>query len=266
MHYLQGVMNMEINSPSQAYSQYTLSNASKSSMKQGETLQATPYEGTAFDNVKESVRYHKRNTSNDFDKIVNTGAEKLSMLDAKNDNHTLVNGVETAKNINLYAASMFEQGREHVTQATVSIGGTFVALQTTDGSVSTPFKAAENYESAEEYNKVNRANELFQQANGDFSVFVGKLQAEFGTQVSVETFAENEGPDYSEAHLMLNGTTFDSFVTEQTDKMNEVRAIREKTLMQFEHQGEGEMPFGLKVNDKSTVQFINSYNEVSSMT
>ncbi len=244
---------MEINSNTNVYAQYQLSDANISKMKQGETLEATPYTGTAFDNLNPaplrsytSHGYYGKETD-----YVDINDQLTSLINAKEEKHTLQYYELTDRNIELYQESMLAHADEHITQSTVSIGGFFVALETTWDQVTRPLhgNAPTNFElselAKELYDKAdnnspnkaklesfldsegrmayNIADQLFSESGGDFSTFVGKLEEVFGDLVSVEQFSEGEGPTYAESHLLLNGSTFEDFVTSQTDNMHKAK-------------------------------------------
>jgi len=193
-------------------------------LDEGETLEAQPYQGTAFDNARDYGRYLQRDADLNLNSIFTVEAEPLPIVDAENTQHRPPNGQETTKTINFYGASMLEKGREHTTSATVSIGGTFVALQTTSGELATPFRPTEEHDLQAE------VRALLQSSNGDFDRFVEQLQAKYGDQLSVEIYEEGEGPDYARAHELLNGSSWEGFINQQIAEMQAVKELREMPL------------------------------------
>lgn len=250
---------MEINSNTNSYNHHQLSDGHISKMKQGETFEATAYTGTAFDNANQTPPPLRSYTSHNYygkeTDYVGINDKLTSLINAKKESHTMQSSELTDRNIELYAESMFDHAEEHVTQSTVSIGGFFVALETTWDQVTKPFPGGIDYnfelsELAKELydktdqNSPNKAvlksfidspymiermtDQLLTESVGDFSTFVEKLEGVFGDLVSVEEFSEGEGPTYAESHLLLNGSTFEDFVTSQTDKMHKAKALHER--------------------------------------
>jgi len=252
-------IGMEISSNRNSYVHHQISDDYLSKIKQGETIEATPYTGTAFDNVSPNPPPLRSYTSHGYygkdTASVNISEKLTSLINAKKENHTLQSYELTDRNIELYENSMLDHADEHITQSTVSVGGFFVALETNWDQLSRPFhgNAPTNFELAELakelYYKVdnspsnkaklesfldsdgrmshNIADQLFAESGGDFSVFVEKLEGVFGDLVSVEKFSEGEGPTYAESHLLLNNSTFEDFVTSQTDRMHKVKSYYE---------------------------------------
>ena len=247
---------MEINSNTNSYVHHQLSDDYISKKNQGETLEATPYTGTAFDNANPNPPPLRSYTSHDYygkeTDYVGINEQLTSLMNAKKEKHTLQSYELSDRSIELYAESMLDHADEHITQSTVSIGGFFVALETTWDQVSRPFhgNAATNFELSElakelyeeaDNNSPNKAklesfldsdgrmshniaDQLLTESGGDFSTFVEKLEGLFGDLVSAEQFSEGEGPTYAESHLLLNESTFEDFVTSQTDKMHKAKA------------------------------------------
>lgn len=248
---------MEISSTSQIFN---LSNLQKPLKVATEELEAVPYQGNAFDNLNESpALYRSQITDGDFGKLESTLSQQpLPIIDAQNTTHNLSNGHETTRNINLYAISMSEKAQEPTTQATVYIDGSFVALQTNEGELLTPFRPTT------EYDIFDKVKQFKEESNGNFSTFIEKLKAEFGSDVSVENFEENDELDYATTHFLLNGTTFDSFIDKQTSQMNDIKVSRE--MQQADYSGDGEIPHEIQLTDETKAHFVNMYNEVSNMT
>lgn len=197
------------------------------SLQEGGGLEATPYKGTTFDNAVESVRFVQRNPWDEFVKTVTIGTESLSMLDAKRARHTL-DGHESTENINLYQASMIDQGNERTTKAVVKIDGVFVALQTTRGEIATPFRPNPEHE------QIAEASLILQESHGEYDVFLDSLKARFGGCVSVQTFEDGDGPNYAQAHAFLNDSSWGDFVNQQTKRMYQTQSIRATALQQME--------------------------------
>lgn len=195
-------------------------------LKDGGALQATAYQGTAFDNAPELVRFMQKTPYGGFGDIMNINLDKVSILDAEKVTHTLESGKESTNNINLYKESMIAQGSERITKAVITIDDTFVALQTIDGDMATPFRPKAEHEMLE------AVSLLMEQSNGDFNAFIDKLEVRFGDRVSVESYEDGEGPDYAEAHALLNDSTWDDFVGEQTENMFGVQSSRVKGMIQ----------------------------------
>jgi len=248
---------MEINSNTNLYAQHQLSDNYISKIKQGETIEASPYTGTAFDNANPNPPPLRSYTSHDYygkdTAYVGINEKLTSLINAKEEKHTLQYYELTGHNIELYEESMLGHADEHITQSTVSVGDFFVALETTWDQVSRPYSgvnAATNFELAElakelydnaDNNSPNKAvlgsflgsdgkmsrnitDQFLAESGGDFSTFVEKLEGLFGDLVSVEQFSEGEGPTYAETHLLLNSSTFEDFVTSQTDKMYKAKS------------------------------------------
>jgi len=196
----------------------------RAKLDEGETLEAQPYQGTAFDDTREYGRYQQRDADLNLERIFTFEADALPIMDAENTQHRPPSGQETTKNINFYGASMLEKGREHTTRATVSVGGTFVALQTISGELATPFRPTAEHDLQAE------VRALLQSSEGDFDRFVAQLQVQYGDQLKVETYEEGEGPDYARAHELLNGSSWEGFINQQIAEMQAVKELREMPL------------------------------------
>jgi len=290
---------MEINSNTNLYVRHQLSDNYISKQNPGETLEATPYTGTAFDNVSPnpppvgsytSHGYYGKETAS-----VSINEKLTSLINAKEENHTLQSYELTDGNIELYAESMLGHADEHITQSTVSVGGFFVALETTWGQISRPFPhssqlAPTNFELAELakelYDKSpskatleslldsdgnmshNITDQLLAESGGDFSIFVETLEGVFGDLVSVEQFSEGEGPTYAESHLLLNRATFEDFVTSQTDQMHKVKSYYES----FDDDVAKQRVLGgstyntLQLTGNNSEPFMKTYDDISKIS
>lgn len=195
------------------------------SIREGDTLQAVAHDPSQFDirPISEAPLQHYVNVGRygSAGGIVSTNDPNPKLINAEKDQHKLVSNEYSERNVALYKAQMAEQANLHITQATVSVGGTLVGVGTTAGEVATPFNGAQDQQ------LMTQAKALLAESNGDFSTFIGKLKAVFGDQVSVQQFAEGEGPTFAQTHQMLNGTSFDDFVTEQASTMIDTIATKE---------------------------------------
>ena len=240
---------MEINSNTNLYAQYQLPDDFTKKIKQGETLEAIPYTGTAFDNISPtpppltfytSHSYYGKDTD-----YINIDEPLTSLMDVEKEDHALQRYQLTDSNIKLYADSMLSHADEHVTKSTVSVAGLVVGLETTwDEFAGSSYDnleiklseiVYELYQKADDNSpekakleqfiypsgeiKAPIAGPFLDASRGDFSTYVEKLEELFGDLVSVEEFSEGEGPTYAESHLMLNDSTFEDFVTNQTNKL-----------------------------------------------
>jgi len=294
---------MEINSTTNLYVHHQLSDDYISKMKQGDSFEATPYTGTAFDNVNPNPPPLRSYTSHGYygKETAHVGInEKLSsLINAKEESHTLQSYELTDRNIELYSESMLDHVDEHITQSTVSVGGFFIALETTWEQVSRPFPqssqlAPTNFELAglakELYDKAddnspskatlasfldsdgkmshNITDQLLAESDGDFSIFVEKLEEVFGDLVSVEQFSEGEGPTYAESHLLLNKSTFEDFVTSQTDKMHKVKSYYESFDEELAKQRVlgGNTYNTLQLTGNNNEPFMKVYDEISKIS
>ena len=301
---------MQINSNTNSYAHHKLSEDFKSKMNKGETLVATPYTGTAFDNVNPNPPPLQSYTSHSYygkeSDFVDINEKLASLINANKESHTLQSYQLTDRNIERYAESMLSHADEHITQSTMSVGGVFVALETTWGQVTRPYdvNAATNFQLAEIAEKLyhnagdnapnkaalksfldsegnmshNITAQLFAEADGDFSTFVEKFEAVFGDQVTVEKFSEGEGPTYAESHLLLNKSTFEDFVTSQTDKMQKAKSHYESFDEELAKQrvlGGGtyntlqltESDYkALELTSKKSEPFIKVYDDISKLS
>ena len=301
---------MQINSTTNAYAHHQLSDDSILKINRGETLEATPYTGTAFDNVNPNGPPLSSYRTNGFygkeSASVSIDEKKTSLTDARKERHTIQSYELTDRNIESYADSMLGHADEHITLSTVSVGGNFVSLETTWGQISRPFTsdAPTNFELAEIAkdlydnagdNSPQKAalekfldsdgrmshtitDQLIAESGGDFSTFVEKLEGLFGEQVSVEQFSEGEGPTYAESHLLLNGSTFEDFVTSQTDKMHKAKERYESFDDELAKQNVlGRSTYNtlqisesaynnLEFTDTKKESFMKTYDEISKLT
>ncbi len=243
---------------SAVYPQFNHAPIDTAKMQRGEEFQVEPIKNPLFDNIQMAPLRFKTQapTSSTYD-FLSTKNNLPTIIDAEKVIHKLESGLAIAENIKTYAAYMNVQGKQHLTQATISIDNTFVALQTTDEQVATVFRPTD------EYKKMNKVNQLLQESNGDFGAFIKKLNFEFGDKVSVEYFNENEGPNYAQTHQLLNGTTFSDYISTQTEQMHKTLSVLETSAMQLAYKGGESSPSSIKVTNEELAKMLNTYEKIA---
>ena len=94
---------MQINSTTNAYAHHQLSDDSILKINRGETLEATPYTGTAFDNVNPNgpplSSYRTNGYYGKESASVSIDEKKTSLIDARKERHTIQSYELTDRNI-----------------------------------------------------------------------------------------------------------------------------------------------------------------------
>ncbi|MGB1239407.1 MAG: hypothetical protein ACPG4U_14405 [Pseudomonadales bacterium] len=217
---------MEINAVPSTFNPAKTLNKFVSSVPRGDALHANPHDSNAFVIQPQGKRplqhYVNEGRHQSEGGIVSTSHHLSTLINAKEDSHTLVSNEYSARNVELYEAHMREQANQSITRATVSVGGVIVGLETEQGDIATPFDFAEDPQ------LIAAASTLMGESNGDFNAFINKLKSVYGDQVTVETYAEGEGLSVAQTHEILNNSTFEQFVSEQAAHMREILSYKEE--------------------------------------